>query len=95
MEIMPLFRQCFPGVTLRLLENCSCVQMKGLLKAGEIDLAVMAVPPEDDIPARGYTHLRNEEIVLALAEDHPFCTAHSGAAAVFGGIDYFQLSVPQ
>ena len=81
-EIMPLFQQQFPGVTLRLQENRSYEEMKGLLKAGEIDLAVMAVPPEDDIPAQGYTHLRNEEIVLILAEGHPFCGTHSEAAVI-------------
>ena len=81
-EIMPLFRQRFPEVTLRLVENRSYLRMKALLKAGEIDLAVMAIRPEDDTPAQGYTHLRNEEIVLALAEDHPFCAAHAGEEAI-------------
>lgn len=81
-EIMPLFRQRFPEVTLRLVENRSYLRMKALLKAGEIDLAVMAITPEDDTPAQGYTHLRSEEIVLALAEDYPFCAAHAGEEAI-------------
>ena len=46
------------------------------MQADKIDLAVIAVTPEDDLPAQGYTSLCQEELVLVLPKDHPFCTAH-------------------
>lgn len=81
-DILPAFKQRFPAVTLRLEENRNYLEMQAILRAGRVDLAVMAVPPEEDVPAQGYTHLRWEEIVLVLPEGHPFCAAHGKEAAV-------------
>ncbi|MDD3346095.1 LysR family transcriptional regulator [Oscillibacter sp.] len=81
-DILPVFKKNFPNVTLRLEENRYYLQMKALLRAGKIDMAVMAVAPDDDVPPQGYTHLRHEEIVLVLAEDHPFCAAHAGEETI-------------
>ena len=38
----------------------------------------MAVTPDDDVPTQGYVHLRQEEIVLVLPADHPFCREQAG-----------------
>ncbi|WP_295582220.1 LysR family transcriptional regulator [uncultured Oscillibacter sp.] len=69
------FKEHFPSVTLKLFEN-RYAQLKAMMQAGKLDLAVVAVTPEDDLPAQGYTHLCREELVLVLPADHPFCAAH-------------------
>ena len=75
-DVLPDFRREYPAVTLRITENRSYRQIKAILRAGKVDLAVMAVTPDDDVPAQGYTHLRWEEIALVLPADHPFCRTH-------------------
>lgn len=77
-DVLPDFRREHPTVTLRITEDRSYRQIKSILRAGKVDLAVMAVVPDDDVPAQGYTHLRWEEIVLVLPEDHPFCRDWDG-----------------
>lgn len=41
------------------------------MQADKIDLAVIAVTPEDDLPAQGYTSLCQEELVLVLPRTIP------------------------
>ena len=77
-DLLPEFRRAYPYVTLRITENRSYRQIKAALRAGRVDLAVMAVTPDDDVPAQGYVHLRQEEIVLVLPADHPFCREQAG-----------------
>lgn len=77
-DLLPEFRRAYPYVTLRMTENRSYRQIKAALRAGRVDLAVMAVTPDDDVPAQGYVHLRQEEIVLVLPADHPFCREQAG-----------------
>ena len=72
---LPAFKERFPSITLKLYEN-RYLQLKAMMQADKIDLAVIAVTPEDDLPAQGYTSLCQEELVLVLPKDHPFCTAH-------------------
>lgn len=72
---MPDFKAKFPAVTLKLYEN-SYVPLKNMLNAGKLDLAVIAIIPEDDLPSQGYTHLCDEELVLVMPREHPFCTKH-------------------
>lgn len=77
-DLLPEFRRAYPYVTLRITENRSYRQIKAALRAGRVDLAVMAVTPDDDVPSQGYVHLRQEEIVLVLPADHPFCREQDG-----------------
>ena len=77
-DLLPEFRRAYPYVTLRITENRSYRQIKAALRAGRVDLAVMAVTPDDDVPAQGYVHLRQEEIVLVLPADHSFCREQAG-----------------
>lgn len=72
---LPAFKKRFPSITLKLYEN-RYAQLKAMMQAEKIDLAVIAVTPEDDLPAQGYTHLCQEELVLVLPGEHPFCAAH-------------------
>lgn len=75
---LPAFKERFPAITLKLYEN-RYQQLKAMMQAGKLDLAVIAVTPEDDLPAQGYTPLCREELVLVLPKDHPFCAAHPKA----------------
>lgn len=72
---LPAFNERFPGITLKLYEN-RYLQLKTMMQSGKLELAVVAVTQEDDLPAQGYTSLCREELVLVLPKDHPFCTAH-------------------
>ena len=74
-DSLPAFKEQFPAYTLKLYEN-RYLQLKAMMQAEKIDLAVIAVTPEDDLPAQGYTSLCREELVLVLPSDHPFCKNH-------------------
>lgn len=74
-DSLPAFKAAYPSMTLKLYEN-RYLQLKIMMQAGKIDLAVIAVTPEDDLPAQGYTPLCREELVLALPRAHLYCVRH-------------------
>ncbi|MDD3346112.1 LysR family transcriptional regulator [Oscillibacter sp.] len=82
---LPAFKEAFPSITLKLFEN-RYLQLKAMMQAGKIDLAVIAITPEDDLPAQGFTPLCREELVLVLPKDHPFCVSHPRTRKIAPGV---------
>lgn len=78
---LPDFKARFPAVTLKLFEN-TYAPMKKQLNAGMLDMAIMAIVPEDDLPSQGYTHMCYEELVLILPACHPFYQTDPGRTHV-------------
>lgn len=79
-DILPEFKEHFPGVTIKIYEN-KFSQLKAMLSGEKIDIAVMAAGELSDFPFQ-YEHLRNEEIVLAVPSSHPFCSIHDPAKPI-------------
>lgn len=73
-DTLPAFKERFPAFTVRIYEN-RYAETKAMMRAGTLDLAIIAVTEDDDLPAQGYTPLCQEELSLILPVDHPFCTA--------------------
>jgi LysR family transcriptional regulator, transcription activator of glutamate synthase operon len=60
------FHQRYPAIELRLLEM-GAARLAALLEEGTIDLAVISVP----FPGLASAELFSEELVVAVAQDHP------------------------
>jgi len=60
------FHQRYPAIELRLLEM-GAARLAALLEEGAIDLAVISVP----FPGLASAELFSEELVVAVAQDHP------------------------
>ena len=73
-DTLPAFKERFPAFTVRIYEN-RYAETKAMMRAGTLDLAIIAVTEDDDLPAQGYTPLCQEELSLILPVDHPLCTA--------------------
>ena len=74
-QILTAFKERFPDLTLRLFVN-DYAHLKSMMQAGQIDLAVISVTEDDDLPPQGCIHFCREELVLALPKRAPFCLAH-------------------
>ena len=94
-DTLPAFKERFPAFTVRIYEN-RYAETKAMMRAGTLDLAIIAVTEDDDLPAQGYTPLCQEELSLILPVDHPFCTAAPGRTHItvdvlsheLGGVSY-------
>ncbi len=74
-EVLPAFREQFPSVTLKIYESHSR-QLRAMLLADKLDVAVMAVADTADLVGLPSRPLRQEEIVLVLPAGHAFCAVH-------------------
>ena len=74
-EIIPLFREQYPGVLIEITEN-NAPDLKDALNAGNLDVGLAA-----DISTAAYGRLvqilREEEIFLAVSMFHPYAIAHA------------------
>lgn len=74
-ECLQEFKEKFPAVSLKLYE-LAYAPIKNMLQAGKLDMAIIAVIPEDDLPAQGFQRMGSEELVLILPADLAFCKSH-------------------
>ena len=79
-EIIPLFREQYPGVLIEITEN-NAPDLKDALNAGNLDVGLAA-----DISTAAYGRLvqilREEEIFLAVSMFHPYAIAHAPGTPV-------------
>lgn len=68
-RLLARFREEHPGVELRLTVGHNREQLVGLLRAGEVDLAVMGRPPKE-LATRAEPFAAHPQVVVA-APDHP------------------------
>lgn len=74
-EIIPLFREQYPGVLIEITEN-SVPELKHALAEGTVDIGLIS-----DLSATSYGKhadvLREEEIFLAISMFHPYALSHT------------------
>ena len=70
------FHRRYPAIELRLLEM-GAARLAALLEEGTIDLAVISVP----FPGLASAELFSEELVVAVAQDHPLAQQRSVRSA--------------
>jgi LysR family transcriptional activator of glutamate synthase operon len=74
------FHQRYPAIELRLLEM-GAARLAALLEEGTIDLAVISAP----FPGLVSAELFSEELVVAVAEDHPLAQQRTIRSAELAG----------
>lgn len=72
-RVIPLFKRKFPGIALTLKEDTT-KRLEELALRGEVDFSISILPI--DAKAFDYEPIFSEEIVLALAPEHPLCKAN-------------------
>lgn len=79
-DLLPSFKKHFPGVKLKIHEN-RFSRLKSMLMSEKLDLAVMAATNLKALTVP-YEQLRQEELLLAVPAEHPFCALHPPGRAV-------------
>jgi DNA-binding transcriptional LysR family regulator len=77
--ILPM-KQKYPGLTVQILEG-TFIQMKKQLADGQLDMALLAIASEEDLPER-LEIVAREEILLAVPENHHYCLSHPDATTL-------------
>ena len=71
-KALPLLRTRFPKLRLYLREDLTH-RLIGLLKAGQLDAALIALPY--DMAGLAHAHVSNDELLAALPSTHPLANA--------------------
>lgn len=79
-DLILSMKQKLPGFTVQILEG-TFVQLKKQLAAGQVDMALLAVASEEDLPEH-LEIIAREEILLAVPENHHYCLSHPDATTL-------------
>jgi LysR family transcriptional regulator, hydrogen peroxide-inducible genes activator len=67
-RVLPLFHKRYPGIEIHLIEDTTQV-LEHLTAAGQTDISLLTLPVME--PNLAYDNLLEEEIVLAVPQEHP------------------------
>ncbi|SEG10037.1 LysR family transcriptional regulator [Paenibacillus sp. UNC499MF] len=71
--VLPVFQAAYPDIEVVLVEETSA-NLEKLTTSGQTDISLLALPMQED--SLVYSHLLDEEIVIAFPPNHPLAKRH-------------------
>lgn len=79
-HVLPQFHERYPAIDLVLVEDTSTSNLERMTAQGKNDLCLLSLPLKDD--SLTYQPVVEEEILLAVPQQHPLAKQHSDGSKV-------------